>query len=343
MPRQPPLSSALFESTADLIVREIPRLDRGQALELLTQAARTNASLRQLLDHLQEHPDGLRRPRSDAPLALGRIARFLLESGYEVGEPGCHDCGRAAVLPHKIPGGRLCRRCYKRRLTDTCCRCGQVRQIQARKPEGAVCASCYQRDRQEQCAKCGRLSRVATRQPDGQSLCQTCRPNRRQGTCALCGQQRYIPCRARAMIRVALELLVWLRKRGQSLSELRQDDIEDWLSAHPGRRSYLIIGFLKWANNRGLAGKLTVATPPPDDPANFLDDDQRVPERYSPRSSLKTVSGSPTSGLTSPAIICASVRRATRPAASPAMASRFTWCWPTARWARARQWAARMR
>ncbi len=81
--------------------------------------------------------------------------------------------------------------------------------------------------------------------------------------------------RARTMIRVALELLIWLRNRGQSLSHLRQEDIESWLSAHPGRRSYLINGFLKWANNRGLARKITVAMPPRDNPANFLDDDQR--------------------------------------------------------------------
>src|SRR6266496_1347741 len=53
---------------------------------------------------------------------------------------------------------------------------------------------------------------------------------------------------------------------GQALSDLRQDDIEGWLSAHPGRRSYLINGFLKWANSRGLARQITVATPPRDDP-----------------------------------------------------------------------------
>lgn len=122
MPRQPPISSTLLVATVDLIVAGIPGLDQALALQLLTQAARTNASLRQLRDHLHEHPDGLSRPHSDAPLALGRIARLLSESGYDVGEPGCLDCGRAVVLPHNVPGGRLCRRCYKRRLTDTCCR-----------------------------------------------------------------------------------------------------------------------------------------------------------------------------------------------------------------------------
>jgi len=86
--------------------------------------------------------------------------------------------------------------------------------------------------------------------------------------------------RARTMIRVALELLIWLRDRGQALSDLRQEDIEDWLSAYPGRRSYLINGFLKWANNRALARKITVATPPRDNPANFLDDDQRWHELH---------------------------------------------------------------
>jgi len=86
--------------------------------------------------------------------------------------------------------------------------------------------------------------------------------------------------RARTMIRVALELLIWLRNRDQALSDLRQQDIEDWLSAHPGRRSYLINGFLKWANNRGLAREITVATPPRDNPANFLDADKRWHELH---------------------------------------------------------------
>lgn len=86
--------------------------------------------------------------------------------------------------------------------------------------------------------------------------------------------------RARTMIRIALELLVWLRERRQSLSELSQGDVEEWLSAPPRRRSYLINGFLKWANRRGLTGRITLATPPRDDPASFLDSDERWRELH---------------------------------------------------------------
>ena len=228
MPRQPPLSSALLATTVNLIVTGIPGLDQGLALELLKQAARTNASLRQLRDYLQEHPSGLRRPRSDAPLALGRLARLLLKSGYDVGEPGCLDCDRAVVLPHKIPGGRLCRRCYKRRLTDICCRCGRFGQIQARVPEGAICVLCYQRDRRELCANCGRLSRVVTRQPDGQPLCQTCRPNRRHGTCSWRTTAPYtMPNRNR------LDMHHVLRTSRSAATRLRPVRTR---APHPGRR-----------------------------------------------------------------------------------------------------------
>jgi hypothetical protein len=195
MPKPALLSSALLEKTADLIVDGVHSLDRGPALDLLKQAARENSSLRRLYDHLSEHPEGLRSPCSDAPLVLARIARLLAEAGYDVGQPVCSDCGRAIPLPHSVPGGRLCRRCYKRGRTDMCCRCGRLRPVQARTADGAICGACHKRDTRETCAKCGKLSPVATRDPDRQPLCQTCRPNRRHGTCALCGQEHYLPRR----------------------------------------------------------------------------------------------------------------------------------------------------
>jgi hypothetical protein len=105
MPRSALLSSSLLERTADLIVDGVHGLDRGRALNLLKQAARENSSLRRLCDHLSEHPDGLRRPRSDAPLVLARIAGLLAEAGYDVGQPVCLHCGRAIPLTHPVPGG----------------------------------------------------------------------------------------------------------------------------------------------------------------------------------------------------------------------------------------------
>ncbi|MEU3169137.1 hypothetical protein [Streptosporangium sp. NPDC006930] len=84
--------------------------------------------------------------------------------------------------------------------------------------------------------------------------------------------------RARTVIRVALELLTWLRKREKQLEDLQQHDIEEWLSSHPGRKSYLIDGFLKWANGHGLVDRIIVTAPPRDEPANFIDDDYRWQE-----------------------------------------------------------------
>lgn len=86
--------------------------------------------------------------------------------------------------------------------------------------------------------------------------------------------------RTRTMIRIALELLLWLRERGQSLDKLRQGELEEWLSAHPRMRSYMINGFLKWAHARSLADRVTLPVPPRAEPGNFLDGDQRWRELH---------------------------------------------------------------
>jgi len=89
MPKQPPLSSALLADTAGLIAAGVDGLHRDLALNVVMQAAQANSSLRQLRDYLEEHPGVFRDPRSDAPLALGRVARILAEAGYDIGQPGC--------------------------------------------------------------------------------------------------------------------------------------------------------------------------------------------------------------------------------------------------------------
>jgi hypothetical protein len=196
MPHQATLSAALLADTVDLIVAGIEGLHRDQALDVVMRSAKANSALRQLRDYLLEHQDGLHDPRSDAPLALGRVARLLAQSGYDVGEPACRDCGRVIDLPYKVSGGRLCRACYRRGLTDTCCHCGRIRLVEARTPDGPLCGSCRQEATRETCSNCGKLSRVAARDEAGQALCQNCRPNRRYGTCAHCGRDRHIPCRS---------------------------------------------------------------------------------------------------------------------------------------------------
>lgn len=86
--------------------------------------------------------------------------------------------------------------------------------------------------------------------------------------------------RARTMIRIALELLIWLQERGQPLNALHQGDLEEWFFTHPGKRSYMINGFLKWAHIRGLVGKVRLNAPPREEPAVFLEDDQRWRELH---------------------------------------------------------------
>jgi integrase len=82
------------------------------------------------------------------------------------------------------------------------------------------------------------------------------------------------------MIRIALELLIWLQERGQPLNALRQGDLEEWFSTHPGKRSYMINGFLKWAHIRGLVHKVRLPAPPREEPCNFLEDDDRWRELH---------------------------------------------------------------
>jgi hypothetical protein len=84
--------------------------------------------------------------------------------------------------------------------------------------------------------------------------------------------------RARTIIRIALELLAWLRERGKSLQELSQGDLEEWGTGRPGTRAYLVNGFLKWAHARRLADKILLPVPQRAEPSHFLEDDQRWDE-----------------------------------------------------------------
>ncbi|GAA2837319.1 hypothetical protein [Crossiella cryophila] len=81
--------------------------------------------------------------------------------------------------------------------------------------------------------------------------------------------------RARTMIRVALEWLTWLDDIDRKLADVRQDEIDQWLTANPTRRGYMIDGFVAWAKGRRLMEGGTIPSYPKGEPACFLDDDQR--------------------------------------------------------------------
>jgi hypothetical protein len=79
----------------------------------------------------------------------------------------------------------------------------------------------------------------------------------------------------RRRILVALDLLDWLDTHEISLDDLRQDDLDRWLSQENSQRRQLARYFLKWTHQRGLSRKLVVPTIPRQQPAELLADDDR--------------------------------------------------------------------
>ncbi|MFE0358049.1 hypothetical protein ACFW2I_31740 [Streptomyces nigra] len=79
----------------------------------------------------------------------------------------------------------------------------------------------------------------------------------------------------RSQIRRALELLTWLDEQGTALPDLKQTNLEQWLvSGPPNRRDVRV--FILWTNERGLTSSLEVPARSPEDPATFIEDDDRV-------------------------------------------------------------------
>jgi hypothetical protein len=74
---------------------------------------------------------------------------------------------------------------------------------------------------------------------------------------------------------VSYEFLEWLDDHKISLDNLRQDDLDRWLSEANTQRRQLARYFLKWSHQRGLSRKLVVPTIPRQQPAELLHDDDR--------------------------------------------------------------------
>ncbi|WP_327643760.1 hypothetical protein [Micromonospora zamorensis] len=79
----------------------------------------------------------------------------------------------------------------------------------------------------------------------------------------------------RRRILVALELLTWIDAEATTLADLRQDDLDRWLDDEKTQRRNRVRYFLGWTADRGLSRQLTVPAIPRQEPAEFLDDDQR--------------------------------------------------------------------
>lgn len=74
---------------------------------------------------------------------------------------------------------------------------------------------------------------------------------------------------ARARVLVALDLLSWLDRRDQSLHDLTQADLDQWLAEGTTTRR-TVRYFLQWAHGRGLTRDLTVLLPPRPEPVRML-------------------------------------------------------------------------
>ena len=79
----------------------------------------------------------------------------------------------------------------------------------------------------------------------------------------------------RVRVLVALEFLAWIDQQGTTLAELRQDDVDRWLGEEQTQRRYRVRHFLNWTAARSLTRSLDVPVLPRQEPADFLDDDQR--------------------------------------------------------------------
>jgi ribosomal protein L40E len=79
----------------------------------------------------------------------------------------------------------------------------------------------------------------------------------------------------RRRVLIALEFLAWIDQQGSTLAGLCQDDVDRWLGQEQTQRRYGVSYFLSWTAARGLSRRLTVPPIPSQEPADFLDDDQR--------------------------------------------------------------------
>jgi len=79
----------------------------------------------------------------------------------------------------------------------------------------------------------------------------------------------------RRRILVALDLLEWLDEHQITLENLRQDDLDRWLSEENSQRRQLARYFLKWTHQRSLSRNLVVPIVPRQQPAELLADDDR--------------------------------------------------------------------
>lgn len=78
----------------------------------------------------------------------------------------------------------------------------------------------------------------------------------------------------RNRVSIVMEFLVWLRERGQTLHDVDQGDIDEWLTTGPSTR-YHLRAFLLWAAQRGHVADVVVPVRKPRQHAAPIETDQR--------------------------------------------------------------------
>jgi hypothetical protein len=170
-----------------------PAVTRPEAQEFLEQAqAWTAWGALALHRYLDQHPDALRLPPPDCPLALARLLHLLAAAGHPVTAPACSICGRSdRLLECRTADGRCCNWCKHKTAVRACVRCGQEAVVVTRRPEGPICRRCYATDEDlfEECVECGRRRRPTKRRADGAAWCESCAPKLTR-QCSRCGNHR---------------------------------------------------------------------------------------------------------------------------------------------------------
>lgn len=183
---------AALDRVITVLTASLPDLDRAEAVQAVSEAqAARGIPLRDLDQHLADHPQALISGEAHCPPVIVRLAKILHSAGHTaVVRPACTDCGRSNLdLPRLGPNGRLCINCSARNSKGTCDRCGRTdTRLAARRAEGLICYSCYRVDPDviEECGACGQLRMPVTRRPDNSPLCVSCWSGP-QHTCVSCG------------------------------------------------------------------------------------------------------------------------------------------------------------
>lgn len=144
----------------------------------LRGTGRPGIPLRDLDQHLADHPTALISGEAHCLLSSPASPRSCTLRDTAVVRPACIDCGRSNLdLPRLGPNGRLYINCSARSSKGTCDRCGRTdTRLAARRAEGLICYSCYRVDAgtRRGMRRLRPIPHAGHPRPDSSSLCVSC-------------------------------------------------------------------------------------------------------------------------------------------------------------------------